>query len=253
VGLYQSWVASMDEGWTRFVFEHEAGVAYRTLHDADIRAGDLAARFDAIVLPDQPPKQILGGHPPGALPEEYVGGIGEEGARSLRAFVEAGGTLVTLNEASLFALEHLGLAVTNILAPRADVDQADEQAQPKQAADFYCPGAILRVEPDLGHPLAHGLDDPSVVWFEESPAFDVESGTAVARYADPDPLLSGWLLGGARLQGKAALVEAPLGKGSVVLFGYRPQYRAQSWATYIPLLNAIYSSGVAATDRAALD
>ena len=245
VGLYQSWVASMDEGWTRFVFEHEAGVAYRTLHDEDVRAGGLDGRFDVIVLPDQPPRQILSGHAPGALPEEYVGGIGAEGVENLRAFVEAGGTLVTLNDASLFAMEQLRLAVTNVLAPLVEADGAEGQARPQQSAVFYCPGAILRVKPDLAHPLAHGLDDPSVVWFEESPAFEVGGGRAVARYEDPDPLLSGWLLGGDRLQGKAALVEAPLGRGRVVLFGYRPQYRAQSWATYIPLLNAIYTSAAA--------
>jgi hypothetical protein len=64
----------------------------------------------------------------------------------------------------------------------------------------------------------------------------------VARYTEASPLLSGWLLGGERLQGKAALVEASLGKGRVVLFGFRPQYRAQSWATYPALLNAIYLS-----------
>ena len=62
------------------------------------------------------------------------------------------------------------------------------------------------------------------------------------RYTEAAPLLSGFLQGGERLAGKAALVEAPLGRGRVVLFGFRPQYRAQSWATYIPFLNAIYLS-----------
>jgi glutamine amidotransferase-like uncharacterized protein len=80
------------------------------------------------------------------------------------------------------------------------------------------------------------------VWFEGSPAFEVESGTVLARYDDADPLLSGWLLGGERLRGRAALVEATLGKGRVVLFGFRPQYRAQSRVSYVALLNALYLS-----------
>ena len=94
IALYQSWVASMDEGWTRYVFEKQVGVPYETLHDADIHKGSLRARFDVVVLPDQAPAQILGGHAPGSLPEEFTGGLGKAGAARLKEFVEEGGTLV---------------------------------------------------------------------------------------------------------------------------------------------------------------
>ncbi len=228
VGLYASWVPSMDEGWTRYVFEKEAEVEYATLRDAEVRAGRLRERFDAIVLPDQAPSAILGGHAPGSMPEEYVGGLGPAGVGALRAFVEAGGTLVTLDTASLFAIEQLGLPVSNGLSTL-------------DSASFYCPGAILKTAA-VASPLTHGLEATVPVWFESSPAFDVKGGEALLRYDGDDALLSGWLLGGAHLKGRAALVAVPLGKGRVVLFGFRPQYRAQSWLTYIPLLNALYLS-----------
>jgi hypothetical protein len=229
VGLYRSWVPSIDEGWTRFVFEREMGVAYRELHDREVRAGRLRERFDAVVLPDQAPAALRDGHAPGSMPEEYTGGLGGEGTAALREFVEAGGTLVALDSATDFAIDQLQLPVRNVLGGVAP-------------SDFFCPGSILRVEADAAHPLAHGLPDPTPVWFEGSPAFEADERAVVLRYGDEDPVLSGWLLGGERLKGRAALVEVPLGRGRVVLFGFRPQYRAQSRVTYPALLNALYLS-----------
>jgi hypothetical protein len=220
---------SMDEGWTRYVFEREMAVAYQPLQDKEVRAGRLAERFDAIVLPDQTAAALRDGHAKGSMPEEYTGGLGEPGAAALRAFVEAGGTLVALDSASAYAIEALSLPVKNALA---GVD----------SKSFYCPGSILRVSVDTRLPLAHGLPAELPVWFEGSPAFEAGSGTALAHYSNENPLLSGYLLGGERLRGRAALVEVPLGRGRVVLFGFRPQYRAQSRVTYAALLNALYLS-----------
>ncbi len=229
VGLYRSWVPSMDEGWTRFVFEREMDVTYRTLHDREVRRGGLRDRYDAIVLPDQDASDLRDGHPPGSLPEEYTGGLGPAGAEALRSFVEDGGTLVALDSATAFVIQELDLPVREVL------DGVDPD-------EFYCPGSILRVRTDPGSPLAHGLPGELPVWFQSSPAFETNVGVVAARYEDDEPLLSGWLLGGERLRGRAALVEVPLGKGRVVLIGFRPHYRAQSRVTYAALLNALYLS-----------
>jgi hypothetical protein len=230
VGLYRSYVPSMDEGWTRYVFEKEMAVPYQPLVDKDVRAGRLAERFDAIVLPDQTAAALRDGHAKGSMPDEYTGGLGDPGAAALRAFVEAGGTLVALDSASAYAIEALSLPIKNALG---GVD----------SKSFYCPGSILRVNVDTRRPIAHGLPAELPIWFEGSPAFESGSGTSLARYGDDDdPLLSGFLLGGERLRGKAALVEVPLGRGKVVLFGFRPQYRAQSRVTYAVLLNTLYLS-----------
>ncbi len=232
LAVYQSMVPVMDEGWTRFVLEHDVGVDYVTVRDDDLNQPGLEARFDAILLPDQPPKAIVEGRPPGTLPAEYTGGLGEKGVRNVERFVRAGGTLVALNAAARLPVEDFDLGVRNVLR-RASVDQ-------EVVGGVYAPGAILRASVDATRPLGHGLGPTAALWFDGAAAF--EGGTAVATYIDTNPLLSGWLLGGENLKGKSALVEAPLGKGRVVLFGFRPQYRAQSWGTYVALLNAIYLS-----------
>ncbi len=86
------------------------------------------------------------------------------------------------------------------------------------------------------------MSKQSIAWVENSPIFEVSAPEEaarvriIARYpANTEPLLSGWLLGGERIRGKAALAQVALGEGSVLLFGFRPQYRGQSLATY-PLL-----------------
>ena len=137
---------------------------------------------------------------------------------------------MALDAAASFAIERLSLPVTQPVG-----------AGMPAGGDFFCPGALLEVAVDPASPLGHGLPPRTPVWFESSPAFDAPEGMVVARYG-ANPLLSGWLLGAAKLDRQAALVNVTLGRGHVVLFGFRPQYRAQSWATYIPFLNALYLS-----------
>src|SRR5881398_1525770 len=85
VGLYRSYDASMDEGWTRWVFDTWR-VPYQPLVDSVVRAGKLKEQFDAILLPDQEPRQLLDGLPK-SYPAPYPGGLGSDGARALRQFV----------------------------------------------------------------------------------------------------------------------------------------------------------------------
>ena len=248
VALYKSWVPSMDEGWTRWLLK-EYAFPVDTLHDADVRETDLS-HYDAIVLPHQSAQRILNGHAPGTMPEEFTGGLGLEGALALKKYVEEGGTLVALDAASDFAIAQFGLPLRNAVARLS-------------ARQFFIPGSLVRIKIDAAHPLAYGMPEEAAASFVRSRAFDIvrlspkgEGGRAdlppppkppvevVARYAKNDILMSGWALGEKKyLGGKAAVVRARLGRGEVVLFGFRPQFRGQPRGTYKLFFNALLLAG----------
>lgn len=228
IALYRSYAAPMTEGWTRWGFDQH-GIRYETVYDADLRAGNLARRFDVILLQDQPARQIVEGWSTNVMPEEYAGGLGEAGVAALREFVQQGGRLVAIERAADFAAETFGLRVRNA------VDGLP-------AEQFYIPGSILRLQLEAGHPLARGQAAETIAWFwGSSRAFDVQDANArvVARYGTGNPLLSGWILGPEHVAGKPAIVEARVGRGSVVLFGFQPNYRGHSIATWPLLFHAL--------------
>lgn len=229
VGLYRSYTASMDEGWTRWLFD-TWGVPYTSLADSVIRAGGLRRRFDVIVMPAMTGRAIEEGLED-RYPAPFAGGLGASGVAALRAFVEAGGTLVTLNESSRWAVAAFALPVRDVSG------ELDDRT-------FYAPGSIFRLELDAGHRLAAGMPAGTIAWFEDGPLFAVTDTTrvrVVGRYA-PDPagvLLSGWVLGPEHAAGRPALLEAAVGRGRVILFGFRPQYRGHTIATFPLLFNAL--------------
>src|SRR6185295_2752126 len=245
---------SMDEGWTRWSFferqRSDKCFRYESITDREIRSASIT-QYTTIIIPDQPSREILNGYKAGAMPPEYTGGLGQAGVKALREFVEQGGTLVCLNRASSFAIEQFKLPVRDVVAKVSE-------------KEFFVPGSILRIELDTGNPIARGMPKESIAWVEDSPVFElirdnrgssptVKEGSAsevsaanvrvIARYpANKNPLLSGWLLGENRIRGKAALVEVTMGKGRIILFGFRPQYRGQSLATYPLFFNAVLPS-----------
>ncbi|MCH7875446.1 MAG: peptidase M14 [Gemmatimonadetes bacterium] len=229
VGLYKSYTAAMDEGWTRWVFDTWA-VPYESVVDSVIRAGDLRSQFDVIVIPRMSAPAIEAGLPE-SYPEPYAGGLGSRGVGQLARFVEDGGTLVTLDDASAWAIDAFDLPLRNT------IDGLEPQ-------EFYAPGSIFRLALDPGHPVSQGMPAQTIAWFQNSPTFEVLDSARVqviGRYPeDPgDVLLSGWVLHPEKVAGKAALVEVSLGRGRVVLFGFRPQYRGQTVVTYPLLFNSL--------------
>jgi hypothetical protein len=245
VGLYKPWVDSIDEGWTRWLLE-QFEFPFRSLSDADIRRGSLRTELDAVILPDLPPDRLVSGHAPGTIPQEYTGGLGREGVEALVQFVQAGGTLVTLDSSGGLAIDALGLPLR-------------DAARDASSSQFFCPGSILRLTLDPTQPLSFGLPPETAGVFAYSAAYEIRPETTetaqghaggqvtpnlqvVARYGASDVLMSGWLQGESVIANRAAVVDARVGLGRAVLIGFRAQHRGQSLATFRLLFNAIFTA-----------
>jgi hypothetical protein len=249
IGLYRPWTANIDEGWTRWVLE-QFEIPYTSLVDSAVRAGGLRDRMDAILVTDMSLRDLRQGMSDSVVPPPYSGGLGREGIEALKAFVNAGGTLVLLDRASELATAELGVDVGLVkVRPRQDDwEPPSDDALEGTAHELYAPGSILRVLVDATQPVAFGMPDTAAVYFTNSVTFDVPSNSpirVIARYPDrgDDILLSGFLEGAPAIAGKAAAIVAPVGRGRVVMFGFRPQYRGQSYGTFRMLFNALLSGG----------
>lgn len=247
VGLYQSWRSNMDEGWTRFIFD-DMGISFSTLHNKDFKGTkkqkiDLAAKYDVIFFasedadiiklgkpgPDHPYARYMRGM---VIPPEYEGGIGKEGVDALKAFVEKGGVLVTLNNACELVLKEFDAPVNNALAK---VDRAK----------FFCPTSLLKLKVDTSTPIGYGMPKEAAGMFSRSLGLMTWLPTGewdrkvVASYPEEDILLSGWLLGEEYIARKAAVVDLTYKKGHIILIGFKCQHRAQSHGTYKFLFNSL--------------
>jgi hypothetical protein len=248
IAMYQPASPSMDEGWTRWVLERFE-FPYSSISADDIAKGGLRARFDAIIVTDEPRGVLAGGGrggrggaagaaPAGAVRPGGAGpgvasGLPEGDANRVKAideFVRAGGTLICLNRSTAFAIEHLKLPVRNAL-----------QGLGRQ--EFFAGGSLLNVKVDSTQAMMAGLSPTTPVFFDSSPAFETLvgfRGAVLAQYADTgSPLASGYLLGEEHLRGKAAALEVQHGEGRVLLIGFRPQWRGQTFGTFKVIFNAL--------------
>jgi hypothetical protein len=241
IGLYQPWTGSMDEGWTRWLFE-QYGFSFVTLHPDDFHA-PLADKVDVVIIADDA-RVPIAGEPAGGRGRGASTGSGRAGvtvrpeyayaltAGDLQAFdrfVRSGGTLVCLNNATAFAIRELKLPVKNVVAGL-------------KPEEFFLRGSLVQVTTDLSQPLMAGMPQTAAIFADSSPVFDTLdgfSGHVLARYQETgSPLLSGYLIGEEHMHGKAAALDVTLDAGHVVLLGFRPEWRDQPFGTFRVLFNA---------------
>ena len=236
VAIFRPGSQSMDEGWTEWLFDtHE--FKFTPLLNAEVKAGNLNAKYDVIVFASDNANAILNG--PQRVPEKYAGGIGAEGMKALDAFVKAGGTIVAINQSANFMIDSLKLPVKNV-------------TRGLRNTDYFASGSILEIITDPSHPVMAGMPEKAKVFSDGSPVFttlDGFQGSVLAKYqATGSPLMSGYLLGERFLNNYAAALDVKQGDGHVILIGFRPQWRGQPVGSFRVVFNAaLYNKDVAAT------
>jgi hypothetical protein len=247
VGVYVRYYGgNMESGWVKYVLE-TFGFPYVEVRDDLVKSGKLGDSIDTLIFPSDPLPYLTGENieeelskrwgrpvklPP--FPPEYRSGFGKEGIEKLKAFVESGGTVITMGES-------VELLTKGFALPLRDVTE-----DIKDTRQFFCPGSTLRITVDTAHPLGFGMPRQAYAMFVDRPVLEVvpshtnERFRVVARFPERDILQSGWLIGEGVLSRKPALLEVEVGRGRAIAYAYRPIFRAQTHGTFKTFFNALY-------------
>jgi hypothetical protein len=242
IGLFQPWSGSMDEGWTRWLLE-QYGFEYVLLHPEDLKK-PLGGTVDVVLVADDARIPLEGGGRGGrggggqgrggrAVRPEYAATLNANDIQAMEQFVRGGGTLIFVNNATAFAIQQFKLPVRNVVAGL-------------KPEEFFLRGTIVDTLPDVSQQPMAGLDAHTPVFADSSPVFETEdgfTGRVLAKYADSgSPLLSGYLIGEKYMNGKAAALDAQLDAGHIILIGFRPEWRDQSFGTFKVIFNSLLAS-----------
>jgi hypothetical protein len=253
VGVVDLYGGLMPTGWTRWLFDNYE-MPYTIVRPQRLDAGHLAKDFDVILLPDGAYSAPVAGTrgsrnrqpDPASIPTDYRSWLGtitpDKTVPQLDAFVRGGGSVIAVGSSSGMG-PLLGLPVRNVL-----VEDKDGKPTAVSTRDFYIPGSLLRSKVDPTDPLAYGMGDGVDVYFDNNPAFAIQDGANLKRVAwfSGDLLHSGWAWGEKRLEGAAGVIDAPVGKGRVMLMGPVVTQRGQTAATFKFLFNGLYYGPAAA-------
>ena len=251
IGLWDSYGGSTSSGWLRWLFE-QFEFPFELVYAPELDSGDLNKKFDVLIFVGGAIPGGTGGRrsgsttlDPTSIPTEYRHMLGRITVKKtipqLKAFLEAGGTVLTIGSSTALA-GHLELPIGNALTEKLPGGKEQSLSREK----YFIPGSILQVHVNTNSPLAWGLPELVDVTFNFSPVFKLKPQASlygvrpVAWFDGPSPLRSGWAWGQHYLDGGLAVVDADVGKGTLVLYGPEIAFRAQPHGTFKFFFNGIF-------------
>jgi len=264
VAIYHSWFSTQDEGWSRYTFD-ERGIPYTSIDKDDLKAGDLRKKFDVILVPRMRgnvgdfiygvdskfgpmPFTKTAEYPSHGMPDatnDMTGGPGMEGMGQLKAFIDAGGVVVTLDNSTKMVAE-TGIA---------------RELEPYQASGLFHPGSVVTVKARQSNsPVLYGYPGTFHVFRGNGPLFQVDKynrGMMVLQYGtkplkdeipytgpvmgmpdrkvekekkeegkkDAPYVLSGMVRNEQAIIGHGGIFNVPQGAGRVIAFTFDPLHR----------------------------
>ncbi len=250
IALVETNFHDMDAGWTRFVFDTYS-IPFKVLKPGDFKDTDFAENFDVVIFPSSR-KSILmegksgsaGNYYPTSYPPEFTKGIGKDGMKNLMTFVDKGGLIISWGQST--ALFEGALQIEREKEDKEDfkLPFSDISFQ-LSTKGLYCPGSLVRIRLVPDHPICLGMEKETGVFFRGTPVFSTSipnfdmDRRVIGTIPEKEILMSGYVEKEELLGNKSLLVWMKKGKGQFVLFGFNPQYRASSHATYKLLFNSI--------------
>ena len=244
IALWDQYGGAITSGWARFILE-QFEFPYQVVYPATLDAGNLISKFDVLILPDgvtfgRPGARSAPRINPEDVPPEYRDRIGSLTATrtipQLQEFLNAGGTILAIGSATDLGIQ-LQLPIANALV--------DSSGRSLPRSRFYVPGSILSMRVDTTLALGEGLRPVTDFYYDNAPAFRLLPGAnargikRVVWVDGPTPLRSGWAWGQKYLSGVTEVLQAPVGKGMLVLYGPDPYFRSQPHGTFKLLFNGL--------------
>jgi len=248
IALVETFLHDMDAGWTRYLFDTYA-IPYSVLRPHELKEKDLS-EYDAIIFPDNHESIYMKGkyssdsyYRRNTYPPEYSKGMGKKGKQNLLKYLNDGGKIITWGRSgNLFTGKQ-------VIKDKNDKEEfklpINDRTKSLKNKGLYCPGSLVEIDIMDKYDYSAGMPDKIGVFYRgrpvyqtETPYFDMDR-RVIASFTDENILLSGYSENLELIGGYPAMIWVKKGKGEMVMFTFKPQFRASTPVSYKLIFNSL--------------